>query len=128
LRYHYRYLAVDQLVHAADLLPPRSQAFAAVLCTATGWMLSTPGAAERADNLYKRYVMEGPLVAWAVHFGRRCPEPDFAAAEHFTRTWYLHLAQRLVGHHRLPLVLGLVVLIGGPLAWRLRRRVRPPPA
>jgi hypothetical protein len=128
LRYHYRYLAVDQLVHAADLLPPRSQAFAAVLCTATGWMLRTPGAGERADDLYKRYVKEGPLVGWAAHFGRRCPEPDFAAAEHFTRTRYLRLAQRFVSHYRWPLVFGFIVLVGGALAWRVRRRVVPPAA
>src|SRR2546430_44843 len=31
-------------------------------------MLSTPDAGERADDLYKRYVKEGPLVDWA---GRR---------------------------------------------------------
>ncbi len=30
LRFHYRFLAVDEATHAADLLPPRSQAFAAV--------------------------------------------------------------------------------------------------
>jgi len=33
-RYHYLYVGVDEAIHAADLLPPRSQAFAAVLCNA----------------------------------------------------------------------------------------------
>src|SRR5262249_1988889 len=101
LRFHYRFIAVDQAVRAADLLPQRSQAFAAVLCTATGWMLSTVGplnnpvegerserniAAERAQELYHRYVKEGPRVPWATHFGRNCPEPDFEGAARLKRT------------------------------------------
>ncbi|MGA2411990.1 MAG: hypothetical protein ABSG46_16595, partial [Candidatus Binataceae bacterium] len=39
VRLRYRFLAVDEALHAANLLPPRSQAFAAVLCQATGWMM-----------------------------------------------------------------------------------------
>ncbi len=38
LRYHYRFVGVDEALHAADLLPPRSQAFAAVLCHATKYV------------------------------------------------------------------------------------------
>src|SRR6202042_1639090 len=76
-RFHYRYIAVDQVEQAADLLPPRSQAFAAVLCAATGWMLDTHGAEEQVQNLYARYGQEGPYVPWAENFGRDCPEPDF---------------------------------------------------
>src|SRR5262249_26689864 len=67
-QFHYRYIAVDHVTHAADLLPPRSQAFAAVLCEATGWMMSTQGAQERVRDLYRRYVKQGPYVAWAAHF------------------------------------------------------------
>ncbi len=37
-RFHYRFLAADDAERAAGELPPRSQAFAAVLCRAAGWM------------------------------------------------------------------------------------------
>ena len=37
-RFHYRYVAADLAQQAAALLPPRSQAYAAVMCEATGWM------------------------------------------------------------------------------------------
>jgi hypothetical protein len=33
----YRYVTVEQIGYAVDLLPPRSQAFAAVLCDGTLW-------------------------------------------------------------------------------------------
>ncbi len=38
LRYHYIFVGADEAIRAAALLPPRSQAFAAVLCHATSWM------------------------------------------------------------------------------------------
>ncbi|MER2268727.1 tetratricopeptide repeat protein [Methylobacterium oxalidis] len=79
-RYHYRYVATDHVSRAADLLPPRSQAFAAVLCVAAGWMKGSPGGEDRYRDLYARYVAEGPYVSWAEHFGEKCPEPDFEAA------------------------------------------------
>lgn len=79
LRFHYRYIAEDLATQAADLLPPRSQAFAAVLCHATGWMLSSHDD-ERVRALYARYVEQGALVDWATHFGRDCPDPDFDGA------------------------------------------------
>jgi hypothetical protein len=91
LRFHYRYIAVDEASAAADLLPPRSQAFAAVLCRATGWMLQTPGENARALSLYHRYLKQGPHVPWATHFGRNCPEPDFAGATALHRVkFYFH--------------------------------------
>lgn len=80
IRFHYRYVAVDQASRAADLLPARSQAFAAVLCRATGWMMQTPGEEARVRGLYRRYVAQGARVAFASHFGRNCPAPDFHAA------------------------------------------------
>lgn len=64
-------LSRSTAVQAADLLPPRSQAFAAVLCQATGWMMSTAktdgdekAAQERVHRLYRRYVEEGAYVPW----------------------------------------------------------------
>ena len=108
-RYHYRYIAVDQVEQAADLLPPRSQAFAAVLCTATGWMLGTPGADEQVHNLYARYVQEGPYVPWAANFGRDCPEPNFDDA---ARAHYWRDTRNFVSHYRWPVGIGGLVVIG----------------
>lgn len=77
LRFHYRYVAVEHAERAADLLPPRSQAFAAVLCRAAGWMKGTEGSGKRAGRLYARYLREGAAVPFAADFGSDCPEPDF---------------------------------------------------
>ncbi len=77
LRYHYRYIAARQAEEAADLLPPRSQAFAAVLCVASGWMLSTPDSGKRARQIYQHYAKRGAPQPWSNHFGRECPQPDF---------------------------------------------------
>ena len=76
-RYHYRYVANALASRAADYLPHTSQAFAAVLCEATGW--NTGPDEKRA--FYQRYVEEGPYVDWAVFFGERCPYPDFQNAD-----------------------------------------------
>lgn len=94
IRFHYRYRAADMAVQAADLLPPRSQAYAAVLCHATRWMLQS-NAQERAAALYQRYLRAGAYVSWGKDFGRKCPAPDFDAARSFrlrqawpeTRVW-----------------------------------------
>jgi hypothetical protein len=143
LRFHYRYLAADRAASAADLLPPRSQAFAAVLCKATGWMLegppdygdegrsddasSTPGVPERlrrARALYERYVKQGPYVPWAEDFGRDCEEPDFARARAMQRHLYVVKAKRAIRHH-LPWIAGGLVLLGGAFGFGfLRRRKR----
>jgi cellulose synthase operon protein C len=98
-RFHYRYVAVAEAQHAADLLPPRSQAFAAVLCKATGWMLSSDNDAA-VRQLYHRYVKEGPYVRWAVHFGHSCPEPDFGEAARLPRVLLVRDARHFVGRYR----------------------------
>lgn len=51
LRYHYRYVGVDDALHAADLLPPRSQAFAAVLCHATRYVTDGESCPASAGDL-----------------------------------------------------------------------------
>lgn len=89
IRFHYRYRAAQLAVQAADLLPPRSQAYAAVLCHATRWMLQS-NAMDRADALYKRYLREGAYVSWGKDFGQKCPAPDFEAA----RSFYLRQSWR----------------------------------
>jgi hypothetical protein len=75
-RFHYRYLAAQQAEKAAALLAPRSQAYAAVLCAANGWMQGA-GATAQAQDLYRQYVKNGSRFDWAVHFGHNCPAPDF---------------------------------------------------
>ena len=97
VRFHYRSVAVDEASRAADLLPPRSQAFAAVLCHATGWASRD---AARAMALYRRYVAQGARVPWATHFGHNCPAPDFNAAVSMERQQMWRAARRYVSHHR----------------------------
>ncbi|WP_266169899.1 hypothetical protein [Dyella subtropica] len=141
LRFHYRYLASDRAASAADLLPQRSQAFAAVLCHATGWMLEGPpdysdhyqGYGEpapdepserkqRSTALYQRYVKQGPHVDWAAHFGRDCEEPDFDRARAMQRHQYVVRAKHMV-RHGWPLEIGgLALVVGGLVFWRTRRR------
>jgi hypothetical protein len=121
-RWHYRYVAVDQALRAAALLPPRSQAFAAVLCQATGWMLGTPGEATTVAALYKLYVADGPYVPWAADFGRDCPQPDFDGAARLTWTRPLALARHAARRNLawLAPLLGLALAGVGWLAWRRR--------
>jgi hypothetical protein len=110
LRYHYRYIAVDEVNRAADLLPPRTQAFAAVLCAGTGWMMSTPGEGGRVRALYRRYVKQGPYVPWAKTFGRNCAKPDFAGAIAYERMTPFRDARHYAGRHKT-----VVMGVGGVL-------------
>ena len=121
-RYHYRYVAADLAAHAADRLPPRSQAFAAVLCRAVGWTLLGEG--DTGQRLYRRYVAEGAYVPWAVNFGSNCEAPDFDAGRWFTvRQAYRDTRHWLAGNWILPLggllalgVLAIVLIRRRPLA------------
>lgn len=143
-RFHYRYVAVDEAGKAADLLPPHSQAFAAVLCKATGWMLDGPPdyndhyqyygdpapsqpseRQRRIDVLYQRYVKQGPYVAWADDFGRNCEEPDFDRARALKRSEQVAAIRHAV-RHAWPWVLGAaLLLVAGLAAWIVRRRKTP---
>jgi hypothetical protein len=121
-RFHYRYVAVNEINQAADLLPPRSQAYAAVLCAGTGWMLNTADAQADARALYQRYLKNGAHVGFAKHFGHHCPSPDFNGAIYFERVQPLRDARHWVSKHRITsagigagavvLVLLLLVLTG----------------
>jgi hypothetical protein len=123
-RFHYRYIAVEDARHSADLLPPRSQAFAAVLCRATGWMMSSRDDNAVKQQLYRRYLKEGPYVPWAPHFGRSCPEPDFDGAARLPRVLLVRNTRHFVGHHRWEAGLTLALaMVPGALAFvGLRRR------
>ncbi len=121
-RFHYRYIAVDEAKQAAALLPPRSQAYAAVLCAATRWMMDTPDQDARARALYKLYVANGPRVAFARNFGRNCPKPDFAGAVTRERLEYYRAARHTVSHYRWWFLAGgiaLVLAFAALLAWWL---------
>jgi hypothetical protein len=106
IRYQYTLTAVDHASHAADLLPRSTQAFAAVLCQATGWTLHRDP--QTAAKLYRRYVREGAYQRWAKSFGQGCPEPDFDQAAR--RLWQNRLDPLL--HFRRTKVIALVLLIG----------------
>ena len=124
LRYHYRYVANDLASRAADHLPHTSQAFAAVLCAATGW---NPGQAEKSA-FYTRYVKEGPYVDWAVFFGEQCPYPDFQNADKRYVTQALSPVRATLRPYKKWLEIGAVVAftaVALVLINRRKRRVRP---
>jgi cellulose synthase operon protein C len=127
-RFHYRYNAVDFAQKSADLLPPRTQAFAAVLCNATSWLIDRDP--DVAQGVYARYVKQGPYVSWAESFGRSCPAPDFAGAAkrvHDERVAYWrHLARK-----SLPYAIALAALaivLAAVTVQRRRGRKRSAPA
>ena len=61
-RYHYIFVGADEAIHAADLLPSRSQAFAAVLCNATSWITDGTSCPVRASDLRRsRLGSEAPV-------------------------------------------------------------------
>ncbi|MBD8879224.1 hypothetical protein IHE49_01880 [Rhodanobacter sp. 7MK24] len=146
-RFHYRYIAADEASQAADLLPPRSQAFAAVLCQATGWMQQGPpdyddnypnygqpapkGISERrrrADAYYARYVKQGAYVDWASDFGDHCEEPDFNRARALQRSQEVRAVKHAV-RRWFPLELGgLVLVVAGVVTLLMRRRRGKAPA
>lgn len=75
---HYRWQAVDLAQKAADLLPPKSQTYAAVLCNAAGWVIARDAKTGRA--LYQRYIKNGTQYEWGAKFGYNCPAPEFNTA------------------------------------------------
>lgn len=95
VRFHYRPIAADRALAAADLLPQRSQAYAATLCWAARYAIASSDQ-EKATAIYKRYVATGAYQAWATNFGRKCVEPDFEAAKTFWQrritTWMKQMA------------------------------------
>jgi dienelactone hydrolase len=120
-RFHYRFIATDRALEAADLLPQGSQAYAATLCWATRFAFDSDDA-DRARSIYRRYVATGPFQPWANRFGRECPDPDFDAARDYWPKRILHLAERRTGLAATA-ALGIVLLLAGTIfAVRRRRR------
>lgn len=124
VRFHYRLVASDHAVAAADLLPQRSQAYAATLCWAARYA-KEGNDLPRTERIYQRYIATGAYQAWAKSFGSLCPAPDFEAA----RTFWLRRAEawsmRLVdGAPRHAVVVGLIAVGGLLLVAGAVRRVR----
>ena len=85
--FHYRQIAASHMMKAADELPARSQAYAAVLCQGTRFVIND--APDVAAKMYRRYVETGAVVPFSGSFGQECAEPDFkgAARFHYVQAW-----------------------------------------
>ena len=122
-RFHYRGVAADQALAAADYLPQRSQAYAATLCWAARHAFASADPA-KAEAIYRRYVATGAYQPWAKNFGRDCVEPDFAAARTFwqrrVETWVTQTAGSVKRH--IVLVAGVVVAAAALLVVLVRLR------
>lgn len=120
-RYHYRNIAVDYIMKSADELPPRSQAFAAVLCQGSSFVYYD---AALAPVPYRRYVKQGAAVPFAADFGQNCAQPDFQAARNFPYVQAWKKTRRWVATHRPASVAILLALLAaaGVAGWRLQRR------
>lgn len=116
-RFHYRQVAADHVMQAANFVPARSQAFAAMLCTGTGWLLDREPEAARV--LYRRYVAEGALVPFGAHFGRDCPAPEFERARERLTFERGRAARRAVRDYA-PWIAGVLALVVGGWFWRRR--------
>ncbi|SEP15069.1 hypothetical protein SAMN02990966_04127 [Rhodospirillales bacterium URHD0017] len=127
-RFHYRPIAADKAVAAADLLPQRSQAYAATLCWAARYAIDS-GDEARATAIYKRYVATGAYQAWAKDFGRACVEPDFEAAKTFWQrrvtTWLKQMAGSAWRHSGLLAALAIAFVVVVLLARRVLRGREP---
>lgn len=112
-RYHYRFAASTAAQRAANLVPARSQAYAALLCHATRWIIDMDP--QHAQEIYRRYVRNGALVPFGATFGRQCPAPDFDRARKLQQQQRQRLYQRIGAGIGIALVVGSLVLV-------LRRR------
>jgi hypothetical protein len=122
-RYHYRFVATALASRAADNLPHTSQAFAAVLCEASGWNSSL----EEQRAIYQRYVKEGPYVEWAADFGHQCPYPDFENADKRYVTQVTDAARSALRPYKTPLQVGSVLAFAAAALWLFKRRRRKAP-
>ena len=77
-RYHYRHVAADLAARAIELVPRKTQARAALMCWSARHVVHRDQ--QRLQDLYYRYLREGPFPDFHAEFGYACPEPDFAAA------------------------------------------------
>lgn len=118
-RYHYRFVAADFAARAAELVPQRSQAYAALLCEAAGYVINDDGAL--ATGYWLRYVAHGAYLPWTGNFGHDCEVPDFPAAAQRLRAERIaalkRYARKALPYAAAPVALALVL---GVLGWRRR--------
>jgi tetratricopeptide (TPR) repeat protein len=107
-RFQYRLTAVDEAKKAADLLPVKSQAYAAVLCEASEWVINRQP--EMAQELYTRYVRNGAYVPWAKTFGETCPAANFGVDSVYGLSKKVERLRKKAQRHLVPTVL---VAVGG---------------
>ena len=127
VRFHYRLIASDHAVASADLLPERSQAYAASLCWAARYAKDGNDLA-RAEKIYRRYVATGAYQSWARSFGGTCPVPDFEAARTFWQRrlsmWSMQVVESAKRHAVIvgfSALAGLLLLAGAVRMVRSRR-------
>lgn len=122
-RYHYRSIAVDYVMRSADELPPRSQAFAAVLCQGTGFVYYD---AALAPVPYRRYIKEGAAVPFSADFGQQCAEPDFKAASRFPYVQAWKKTRHWIARHRPAsgAMLLVFLVLAASIGWGVQRKRR----
>lgn len=127
VRFHYRLIASDHAVAAADLLPERSQAYAAALCWAARYA-KDGNDLPRTEMIYRRYIATGAYQPWAKSFGSICPAPDFEAARTFFPRRIAAWSSQMIDSARrhavivgLGTVAGLLLLVGAARMIRSRR-------
>jgi cellulose synthase operon protein C len=92
-RFSYRYLAIDCIQKAVSQVPPRSQAYVAMLSKAYWWICNKDFAS--AQDLYMQYIKNGAYVPWA--FDKSSPDPDFDAAQKMVKTEKLRKLKKRSG-------------------------------
>ncbi|TQF13217.1 hypothetical protein FJV41_25085 [Myxococcus llanfairpwllgwyngyllgogerychwyrndrobwllllantysiliogogogochensis] len=117
-RFHYRSTAADLAQRGAALLPPRSQAYAMMLCHAARYVSSSEP--ERVQRLWQTYLKVGAAIDepwWS--FGHSCPEPDFEKVR-------AQQAQQALGKRQRLMMFGGALLFPAMLgaAFYLRRKRR----
>jgi cellulose synthase operon protein C len=121
------YIAYDDAMRAAALVPARSQAYAAILCHAAYWMYQAPPVgthdpAPAFKEAWRLYLKNGAYTPWAKSFGHRCPDPDFAGAASPAWRREVNVLHARVNRH-VPLAISLLALLvlGGisAIVWRV---------
>jgi tetratricopeptide (TPR) repeat protein len=126
------YVAFDDALKAAQLVPARSQAYAAILCHAGHWMNQAPSGIDGNDpaaglrQAWQLYVKHGAYVRWAGSFGHQCPDPDFDAAAR--PAWWRRVKKWIVKFHVHPLTVAAIavsslLLALGVVAWLIRKKL-----
>ncbi|MBJ6759765.1 hypothetical protein JGU66_03260 [Myxococcaceae bacterium JPH2] len=123
LRFHYRSTAADLAEEAAALMPPRSQAYAMLLCHAARFTASTDSA--RGQRLWRTYLQKGAAIPGTWQFGQACLEPDFNKVRETQSK--LSLPWKNVRRRTLAAALGggMLPLAMGAALWLRRRRQAP---